>query len=82
MRAIEKQILPVLRQMGIVYGLHFIQLHSERTCRVVLECIPFSETLDRIRQKLQNVGQEIPSRPPTTKVTTAESSKTLRFMRE
>jgi len=72
MRAIEKQMLPVLRQMGIVYGLHFTQLRSERTCRVVLKCIPFSETLDHIQQKLQDVVQEIPSCPPTTKVTTAE----------
>jgi hypothetical protein len=35
----------------------------------VLECLPFAATLDRIQQHLQDVVREIPSRPPTTKVT-------------
>ena len=82
MRDIEKAVLPFLRQLGIVYSVHFTQLRDERTCRVVLECIPFSETLDRIQQKLQNVVQEIPSRPPTTTVAVEESPRTLHFMSE
>ena len=81
MRDIEKAVLPFLRQLGIVYGVHFTQLRDEHTCRVVLECIPFAETLDRIQQKLQNVVRGIPSRPPTTKVT-AEEPDPLRLIRE
>lgn len=70
MRDIEKEMLPLLRQLGIAYGVHFTQLRDERTCRIVLECIPFTATLDRIQQHLQDVVREIPSRPPTTTVTT------------
>ena len=68
MRDIEKKLLPMLRQLGIVFGVHFTQLRDERTCRIVLECLPFAATLDRIQQHLQDVVREIPSRPPTTKV--------------
>ena len=69
MRDIKKEMLPTLRQLGIAYGLHFAQLRDERTCRIVLECIPLAATLDLIQQHLQHVVREIPSRPPTTKVT-------------
>lgn len=82
MQDIEKAMLPFLRQLGIVYGVHFTQLRDERTCRVVLECIPFAETLERIQQKLQDIVREIPSRPPTTKVTAEEPQNSLRFLRE
>jgi len=70
MQDIKKEMLPLLRQLGIAYGVYFTQLRDERTCRIVLECIPFAATLDRIQQHLQDVVREIPSRPPTTKVTT------------
>lgn len=82
MRDIEKAVRPFLRQLGIVHGVHFTQLRDEHTCRVVLECIPFAKTLDRIQQKLQDVVREIPSRPPTTKVMTEEPQKPSRLMRE
>jgi len=77
MRDIEKAVLPFLRQLGIVYGVHFTQLWDEHTCRVVLECIPFAQTLDRIQQKLQDIVREIPSRPPITKVTAEGTAKNL-----
>jgi hypothetical protein len=70
MRDIEKEMLPMLRQQGIAYGLHITQLRDERTCRIVLECIPFAAALDRIQQHLQDVVREIPSRPLTVRVTT------------
>ena len=73
MRDIEKELLPRLRQLGIVFGIHFTQLRDERTCRIVLECMPFAATLDRIQQHLQDVVRDIPSRPPTTTVIPEES---------
>src|SRR5262249_49170901 len=82
MRDIEKAVLPFLRQLGIVYSVHFTQLREEHTCRIVLECIPFAKTLDRIQQKLQAIVREIPSRPPMTKVTVEGPPKTLRLMHE
>lgn len=72
MREIEREMLPFLRQLGIVYGLHFTQVGDERTCRIVLECIPFPRTLDRIQQKLQEVVREIPARPAVTKAIATE----------
>ena len=70
---LEKEaLLPTLRQLGIVFGIHFTQLRDERTCRIVLECRPFAATLDRIQQHLQEVVRDIPARPSTTKVTPEE----------
>ena len=77
MRYIEKKLLPKLRELGIVFGVHFTQLRDERTCRIVLECLPFAATLDRIQQHLQEVVREIPSRSQTTKVTPAEPQPSL-----
>lgn len=48
MREVVKNMKPYLQELGIVYGLHFTQVKDERTCRIVLECIPFPSTLDRI----------------------------------
>ncbi len=74
MREVVKDMTPHLRQMGIVYGLHFTQVHDERTCRIVLECIPFAKTLDLIEQQLQVVVCDIPSRPAITKTVREERS--------
>jgi hypothetical protein len=68
MKEVTQTLTSFLRQVGVVYGVHFTQLRDERTCRIVLECIPFSPTLERIQQKLQEVVREIPSRPPTASV--------------
>jgi len=68
MREILKEMAPFLRGTGIAFGMHFTQAQNERTCRIVLECIPFARTLDRIQDKLQEVVHDIPSRPPVTKV--------------
>jgi len=67
MQKVIKVMLPYLRELGIVYGMHFTQVRDERTCRIVLECIPFSPTLDRIQQRLQEVVRDIPARPAVTK---------------
>ena len=76
MRDIEQELLPRLRQLGIVFGIHFTQLRDERTCRIVLECLPFAATLERIQQHLQEVVRDIPARPPITKVTPEEPRHT------
>jgi hypothetical protein len=68
-REIVKEMTPFLRSLGIVYGLRVTQIQNERTCRIVLECIPFTETLERIQHKLQAVVRDIPARPPVTTVT-------------
>jgi hypothetical protein len=67
MREVVKDMTPHLRELGIVYGVHFTQEQGERTCRVVLECIPFTKTLDRIQHALQGVVRDIPARSAVTK---------------
>ncbi len=67
MREILHVMVPFLRESGIAFGIHFTQAQHERTCRIVLECIPFPQTLDRIQHKLQEVVRAIPARPPVTK---------------
>lgn len=76
MREIVREMIPVLRELGIVYGMHFTQVQGERTCRIVLECIPFAQTLDHIQRKLQEVVHDIPARPSVTKVVKVESPAT------
>lgn len=75
MREVVKEIRPYLRELGIVYGAHFTQMRDERTCRIVLECIPFAKTLDRIQQKLQEIVRDIPARPAVTKAVWQEQTK-------
>jgi hypothetical protein len=67
MREIVKEMVPFLRELRIVYGLRFTQVRNERTCRIVLECIPFTPTLERIQHRLQEVVRDIPARPAVTK---------------
>jgi hypothetical protein len=76
MREIVKTMIPFLKSLGIVYGIHFTQVRDERTCRIVLECIPFPQTLDQIQRKLQAVVHNIPARPPVTTVV-AEEKQTI-----
>lgn len=82
MREIEKEIVPFLHELGIVYGIHFSQARDERTYRVVLDCIPFAKTLDHIQRKLQEIVHDILARPPTTKVTPEGQPKAVLVSRK
>jgi hypothetical protein len=82
MREIVKEISPFLRELGIVYGMHFTQVRDERTCRIVLECIPFAKTLDRIQQRLQEIVRDVPARPNVTRVVTNEKPTTASVFRK
>jgi len=76
MREVLKEMGPFLRESGIAFGLHFTQTQNERTCRIVLECIPFAPTLERIHHRLQEVVRDIPARPAVTKVIQGEKPQT------
>lgn len=80
MKEVVKQMTPRLRELGIVYGLRFTQIREERTCRIVLECIPFAKTLDRIQQTLQDIVRDIPSRPAVIKSVQVDHSPTPRLV--
>jgi len=63
MDQIKAEMEPFLRQLGIVYDIHFEEHKGEKGIRIVLECIPFPSTLDKIQRKLQDIVKDIPARP-------------------
>jgi hypothetical protein len=63
MREIESQIIPVLRNLGIVYGIHFDAYRDDPGVRIILECIPLPNTLELIQLELKRIVQLIPAKP-------------------
>jgi hypothetical protein len=63
MREIESQIIPVLRNLGIVYDIHFDAHRDDLGVRIVLDCIPLPNTLQLIQFELTRIVQPIPAKP-------------------
>jgi hypothetical protein len=69
-REIESQLIPVLRNLGIVYDIHFDAHRDDPGVRIVLECIPLPNTLELIQLELKRIVQPIPARPRETHIVT------------
>lgn len=54
-----------LRNLHIVFGIHF---KEGETLRVVLECIPEKEKLEKIQKKLDELLEPLKPKPKTVKV--------------
>lgn len=67
-RAIERGIAPVLRSLGIVFGVHLERDPRDPGIRVVLECRPGPRELAKIRSRLEELLAPIPQRPPITRL--------------
>jgi len=80
MREIQQGITPVLRRLGIVYGIHFESLTSEKTIRIVLECIPLRQDLQVIESELKTIIEKIPARPLPTEAIHIEPPRSKRDM--
>jgi hypothetical protein len=63
MQEIERQVIPVLRNLGIVYDIHFYARRQDLGVRIVLECIPLPNTLELIQLELTRIVQPIPPKP-------------------
>lgn len=63
MQEIESQIIPVLRNLGIVYDIHFDTHHEDPGVRIVLECLPLPNTTGLIQLELKRIAQPIPVKP-------------------
>jgi hypothetical protein len=63
MQEIERQIIPVLRNLGIVYDIHFYAHRNDLGVRIVLECIPLPNTLELIQLEFMRIVQPIPAKP-------------------
>ena len=62
-KRIEKEIVPLLRQLRIVYGVHFREPEKDEGIHIVLECIPQEDHLEAIEALLRKVIEPIPKRP-------------------
>src|SRR5262245_66404870 len=69
-REIESQIIPVLRNLGIVYDIHFDAHRDDPGVRIVLECIPLPNTLELIHLELKRIVQPIPAKPREVHIVT------------
>lgn len=67
-REIERGIVPLLRELGIVYGIHLEREPSDPGIRIVLECRPAEAEREKIQRRLAEVVAPIPRRPPATTV--------------
>ena len=63
MREIESQIIPVLRNLGIVYDIYFDAYRDDPGVRIILECIPLPNTLELIQLELKRIVRPIPAKP-------------------
>jgi len=79
---IQEQIQPFLKKLGIVYGLHFEERPGEKGLRIVLECIPFRETLERIHLELQRIVKDIPAKPRPTRMIRFEKAPPVEHLEE
>jgi len=64
-REVGSRMGAFLRSLAIVFGVHFEEHKGESGLRIVLECIPFPDTLELIQAELQRIVEPIPARPPT-----------------
>jgi hypothetical protein len=76
MQEIERQVIPVLRNLGIVYDIHFYAHRNDLGIRIVLECIPLPNTLELIQLELTRIIQPIPAKPREMRIVTFDRPAT------
>src|SRR5262249_54641822 len=69
-KEIESQIIPILRNVGIVYGIHFDAHRDDPGVRIILECIPLPNTVELIQLELTRIIQPIPAKPREVHIVT------------
>ena len=81
-RLISMRIEPELRQMGIQYGLRYEKPVNPEQSLIVLECIPFENTREVIKNIINETIKDFPSRSATpprnlvTKITIEDTEST------
>ncbi len=66
-REIRRKVNRLLEKLGIVFGIHFDEKY-DGGLRIVLECIPLPETMEKVESGLAEIIEPIPARPRKTKV--------------
>ena len=66
-REIRRKVNRLLEKLGIVFGIHFDEKY-DGGLRIVLECIPLPETMEKVESGVAEIIEPIPARPRKTKV--------------
>ncbi len=64
-KLISMRVEPELRQMGIQYGLRYEKPVNPEHSLIVLECIPFENTREVIKDLINETIKDFPSRSAT-----------------
>ncbi len=79
-REIRRRVDRLLEKLGIVFGTHFDERY-DGGLRIVLECIPLPETMEKIESGLAEIIEAIPARPRKTKVRIEPPARRVRAAR-
>ncbi len=74
-RRIRREMSRVLEDNRIVFGIHFTSFPEEKGLRIVLECQPLPETLERIEKALAAIVKDVPAKPSKTEVKIARARR-------
>lgn len=78
-RHIRRELAPVLQEAGLVFGIHFES--GEEGVRIVLECIPLPEAMEKVQSALAETVKSIPARPRKTRVTIEPPARSVSLNR-
>jgi hypothetical protein len=59
---IDMRVEPELRRLGIQYGFHYLRKPGAEGYTIVLECIPFPETKEYIKDLIGEIIKDFPAR--------------------
>jgi hypothetical protein len=73
-RGIERGMREFLRERGIVFGVHLERGERDAGIVIVLECRPLADDAKAIRERLAEILEPIPRRPPATRVRVSDEA--------
>lgn len=79
-RDIAREMDRLLEKERIVFGIHFDSYGSEGL-RIVLECMPLPDTMQRIEAGLAEIIAPVPARPRKTEVRVEAPKRSIRLER-
>ena len=77
-REIREKMRRVLERERIVFGIRFDSRASDEGLRIILECVPLPEPMERIASALAEIIKPMPSRPRKTTVEIAPPARPRR----
>lgn len=78
-RHLRRELAPVLEESGIVFGIHFES--GDEGLRIVLECIPLPDKMEKVESALTEIVRPIAARPRKTRVTIEPPARSVSLNR-